>query len=52
MSMPKRGHVRLVVYVSPEVKASLREESKSRRIPMGDLIEEALASRVVMVRKK
>ena len=52
MSMPKRGHVRLVVYVKPEVKESLREESKGRKIPMGDLIEEALASRVVMVRKR
>lgn len=51
MAPPKRGRKRTVVYLSPEFKAALLEESKRREIPMGDLIEEAYAQRVKLVRR-
>ena len=52
MGRPKRGRQRVVIYLPPQVRVSIVEESKSRKMPLGDLVEEAFASRVVMIRKK
>ena len=52
MVMPKKGHVKLVAYVPPDFKSDVDRESKSRDKTLGELIQEAFASRVVMIRKE
>ena len=52
MARPKRGRKRTVLYLSPACRESLNSESKARKLPLGDIVEESLASRVVLIRKK
>ena len=51
MPMPKRGHVKLVVYVRREFKEDVRAEARQRKLTMGELVEEAFAQRMRLIRK-
>jgi hypothetical protein len=51
MAMKNKGHVRMVIYVSPEFKRETLVESKARKIPLGELVEEAFSSRTRLIRR-
>lgn len=51
MAMPKKGHVRWVIYVKPEIKDSVQQEGKQRKMSAGDILTEAMCARMIMVKK-
>lgn len=48
---PPRYNVRLQIWLQPDVKEALLAEAKERKITAGDLITEALRSRVRIIRR-
>lgn len=51
MVMPKRGHVRMIIYVPPEFKEEARQECKRRKLTYGQLFQESYSQRVRLVRR-
>lgn len=49
---PELGHVKLVAYVPPEFKRDIIEEAKQRKKTLGQLIQEAFSSRVMLIKKE
>ena len=51
MPMPRRGHVKIFFYAPPEFREELRRESKARKMTLGKVIQDAMNSRVRLIRK-
>lgn len=51
MANIKKGHVRMVAYVSKEFKKSVGVEAKERKKTIGELIEEAFITRTTVIRR-
>ncbi len=51
MPAVKKGHRKVMIYVSPQFWEEVKAESKQRKSPLGELVEEAFYSRVRIIRK-
>lgn len=51
MPAVKKGHRKVMIYVKPEFWDEVKKEAKQRKLPLGELVEEAFMSRVRIIRK-
>lgn len=52
MAPPILGHVKKTIYVPPEWWEALAKEAKERKLSIGQILQEAMAARVVKVTRR
>lgn len=51
MANIKKGHVRMVAYVSKDFKQEVSREAKERKKTIGELMEEAFHTRTMVIKR-